>query len=70
MLVRRESKPHDLNQDVACSRFRCCLLLYICTAPLPHATEISSQMKTSTKSIDLLVLQANYTNLHHDNDRV
>src|SRR5437764_525446 len=39
------------------------------TAPLPPETELSSQMTTSTTSIDIMDLQAAYANLHTDQER-
>src|SRR5256885_9074984 len=41
----------------------------IWTAPLPPETELSRQMTTSTPSIDLMVLQAAYANLHTNSER-
>src|SRR5699024_7945671 len=61
---RTEANPNELNQDDARYGFRCCHLKNIWTAPLPPKTELSRQMTTSTTSIDIMVLQAAYANLH------
>src|SRR5437763_15537129 len=63
---RTEANPNELNQDDARYGFRCCHLKNIWTAPLPHETELSRQMTTSTTSIDIMGLQAAYANLHTD----
>src|SRR5437763_8455018 len=57
------------NQDDARYGFRCCHLKNIWTAPLPPETELSRQMTTSTTSIDIMGLQAAYSNLHTDQER-
>src|SRR5438874_7348686 len=66
---RTEANPNELNQDDARYGFRCCHLKNIWTAPLPPETELSSQMTTSTTSIDIMGLQAAYANLHTDQER-
>src|SRR5204862_507754 len=66
---RTEANPNELNQDDARYGFRCCHLKNIWTAPLPPDTELSRQMTTSTTSIDIMVLQAAYANLHTDQER-
>src|SRR5690606_41396284 len=65
---RTEANPNELNQDDARYGFRCCHLKNIWTAPLPPETELSRQMTTSTTSIDIMVLQAAYANLHTDQE--
>src|SRR5699024_5759375 len=69
MPVRTEANPNELNQDYARSRFRCCHLKNIWTAPLPPETDLPSQMTTSTTSIDLIGLLAAYANLHTYQER-
>src|SRR5690625_7722561 len=64
MADRTEANPNELNQDDARYGFRSCHLKNIWTATLPHETELSRQMTTSTTSIDLMSLQAAYANLH------
>src|SRR5688500_863683 len=66
---RTEANPNELNQDDARYGFRCCHLKNIWTAPLPPETELSRQMTTSTTSLDIMVLQAAYANLHTDQER-
>src|SRR5262245_25311454 len=66
---RTEANPNELNQDDARYGFSCCHLKNIWTAPLPHETELSRQLTTSTTSIYIMVLQAAYANLHTDQER-
>src|SRR5256885_1733507 len=68
MTERIEANPNELNQDVARYGFRCCHLKNIWTAPRPPETELSGQLMTSTTSIDIIVLQEAYANLHTDQD--
>src|SRR5947199_9188233 len=60
---RTEANPNELNQDDARNGFRCCHLKNNCTAPLPPETELSRQMTTSTKTIELMDMQAAYATL-------
>src|SRR5699024_11595079 len=66
---RTEANPNELNQDDALYGFRCCHLKNIWTAPLPHETEHSRQMTTSTTSIDIMGLLVVYSILHTDQER-
>src|SRR3546814_9663503 len=65
---RTEANPNELNQDDARYGFRCCHLKNIWNAPIPPETELSSQMTTSTTSIDIMDLPAAYDNLHTDQE--
>src|SRR5258707_1157877 len=49
--------------------FRWCHLQNIWTAQLPPETELSRQMTTSSTSIDIMGLPADYANLHSDQER-
>src|SRR5699024_12725596 len=68
MSDRTEANPNELNQADARYGFRCCHLKNIWTVPLPPETELSSQMTTSTTSIDIMGLQAAYAYLHTDQE--
>src|SRR3546814_5562131 len=66
---RTAANPNELNQDDARYGFRCSHLKNIWTAPLLPETELSRHMTTSTTSIYIIRLHADYALFHPDHER-
>src|SRR5690625_1396475 len=66
---RTEANPNELNQDDARYCFRCCHLKNNWNVSHPPNTESYHQITTTTIYINIMGLQAAYTNLHTDQER-